>query len=105
MDVHGATPDVLTPDQAAAYLQVNRGMVYRYIREGKLIASRLGRSYRIPRRNLDLLLWETRTRDDVVLREYSSDELDRFVEEDRLTGRAGVIAEQVTRLMERAARP
>ena len=105
MSVHGATPEVLTPDQAAAYLQVNRETVYRYIREGKLIASRLGRSYRIPRRNLELLLWATPTRNDLVLREYTSDELDQFIADDRLTGRAGEIAEQATRLMEERARP
>ena len=104
MNVNGATPEVLTPDQAAAYLHVNRGTVYRYIREGKLVASRLGRSYRIPRRNLDLLLGATRTRDEFVLREYTSAELDQFVEDDRLTGRAGEIAEQATRLMEERAR-
>ncbi len=55
------SPDILTPVQAAAYLQVNRETIYRYIREGKLLASRLGRSYRIPRTNLDLLLAATQT--------------------------------------------
>jgi len=105
MHVNGTTPEVLTPDQAAAYLHVNRETVYRYIREGKLVASRFGRSYRIPRHNLDLLLRATRTRDDVVLREYTSAELDQFVADDRLTGRAGEIAEQVTRLMDERARP
>jgi excisionase family DNA binding protein len=53
----------MTPDQAAAYLQVSRDTIYRYIRSGKLAASRLGRSYRIPKRNLDLLLWESRTQE------------------------------------------
>ena len=46
----------MTPEQAAEYLQVSRETVYRYIRQGKLVASRLGRSYRVPKRNLDLLL-------------------------------------------------
>jgi excisionase family DNA binding protein len=41
--------DVMTPEQAADYLQVNRETVYRYIREGRLVASMLGRAYRIPR--------------------------------------------------------
>ena len=42
--------EVMTPEQAADYLQVNRETVYRYIREGKLVASRLGRAYRLPKR-------------------------------------------------------
>jgi excisionase family DNA binding protein len=47
---------ILTPDQAADYLQVNRETVYRYIKDGKLVAARLGRSYRIPKVSLDQLL-------------------------------------------------
>ena len=62
-------PEVMTPDQAAEYLQVNRETIYRYIREGKLDASRLGRSYRVPRRNLELLLLATRTRPHIKLRD------------------------------------
>jgi len=38
-------PEIMTPEQAAEYLQVSRETVYRYIRQGKLAASRLGRSY------------------------------------------------------------
>jgi excisionase family DNA binding protein len=53
-------PDIMTPEQAAEYLQVNRETIYRYIRQGKLMASKLGRSYRIPRRSVELLLWSGR---------------------------------------------
>jgi excisionase family DNA binding protein len=88
------TQEVLTPDQAAEYLQVDRETVYRYIRQGKLIASRLGRTYRVPRRSLDLLLWATRTRPDITLRDYTAGELDRFVEEDQLDEAARQIAER-----------
>lgn len=42
-----ATKEIMTPEQVAEYLQLNKDTVYRYIREGKLIASRLGRSYRV----------------------------------------------------------
>jgi excisionase family DNA binding protein len=49
---------IMAPEQAAEYLQVSRETVYRYIRQGNLVASRLGRSYRIQKRNSDLLLWE-----------------------------------------------
>jgi excisionase family DNA binding protein len=86
-------PEILTPEQAAAYLQVNRETIYRYIRQGKLLASRLGRGYRIPRRNLDLLLLATRTRPDIPLREYGDEEIARFLERDRL----GPEAEAVVR--------
>jgi len=53
--------EILTPEQVAGYLQLNKDTVYRYIREGKLIASRLGRSYRIKKDNLDLFLLATST--------------------------------------------
>ena len=76
--------DVLTPEQAADYLQVNRETIYRYIREGKLVASKLGRTYRVPKRSLELLLWSTRTREDITLREYTGAEIAEFMEADRL---------------------
>ncbi len=86
--------EILTPDQAAAYLQVDRGTIYRYIREGKLFASKLGRGYRIPRRNLDLLLQATRTRPDVNLRDYSAAEIAAFLRDDRLDDEARAVAER-----------
>src|SRR5258708_7208138 len=84
--------DIFTPDQAAAYLQVNRETIYRFIRDGRLIASRLGRSYRIPRQSVERLLWSTRTRDDIVLRDYTDVELDAFLTADRLTPEQEAIA-------------
>jgi excisionase family DNA binding protein len=84
--------DILTPEQAADYLQVNRETVYRYIREGKLAASRLGRSYRIPRGSLDLLLWATRTRQDLTLREYTGEQIAEFIKADRLDEEAQEVA-------------
>ncbi len=76
--------EVMTPEQAADYLQVNRETVYRYIREGKLVASKLGRTYRLPKRSLDLLLWATRTREDITLREYTGAEIAGFLEADQV---------------------
>lgn len=76
--------EVMTPEQAADYLQVNRETVYRYIREGKLVASRLGRAYRLPKRSLDLLLWVTRTRKEITLREYTGAEIAGFLEADQV---------------------
>ena len=84
--------EVMTPEQAADYLQVNRETIYRYIRDGRLVASRLGRAYRIPRTSLDLLLWSSRTRDDITLREYTGAEIDQVLRDDQLTGEAAEIA-------------
>jgi excisionase family DNA binding protein len=86
--------DILTPEQAAEYLQVDRETIYRYIRQGKLVASKLGRAYRIPRGSIDLLLWATRTRDDVSLREYTGSEIAEFIKEDQLDEEARKIAER-----------
>lgn len=88
------SPDILTSEQAADYLQINRETVYRYIREGKLAASKLGRGYRIPRASLDLFLWTMRTRPDISLREYTGQEIADFIEADRLDEHAQGIAEQ-----------
>ena len=88
------TREIYTPDQAAEYLQVNRETVYRYIRQGKLVASKLGRSYRVPRRSLDLLLWATRTRDDISLREYTGQEIAEFLDADQLDEDAQAIAQR-----------
>jgi excisionase family DNA binding protein len=88
------TRDILTPEQAAEYLQVDRETIYRYIRQGKLVASKLGRTYRIPKGSIDLLLWATRTREDVSFREYTGIEIAEFIKEDQLDGEAKKIAER-----------
>jgi excisionase family DNA binding protein len=84
-------PEIMTPDQVARLLQVDRETIYRYIRQGKLDASRLGRSYRIPRRNVELLL-ATRTRPHVKLREYSPEQVEEFRSADVLDGSALEVA-------------
>ncbi len=53
--------EIMTPDQVADYLQLSKDTVYRYIREGKLTASRLGRNYRVSKENVDLFLLATNT--------------------------------------------
>lgn len=90
-------PEIMTPEQAATYLQVDRETIYRYIRQGKLVASKLGRAYRIPKRSLDLLLWATRTRQDISLREYTGAEMDAFLRADELDPEARRIAERFLR--------
>ena len=86
--------DILTPEQAAHYLQVDRETIYRYIRQGKLVASKLGRAYRIPRRSIDLLLWATRTRQDITLRDYTGEEIADFLRGDELDHEAREITKQ-----------
>lgn len=92
--------EVFTPEQAAEYLQVSRETIYRYIRSGKLVASKLGRTYRVPKRSLELLLWTTRTREDVTLLKYTGEETptfagsDRFDKEARENGSGGNDSEE-----------
>ena len=88
------TREILTPEQAAEYLQVDRETIYRYIRQGKLVASKLGRKYRIPKGSIDLLLWATRTRDDISLREYTGREIAEFLREDKMDEEAKDIAQR-----------
>jgi excisionase family DNA binding protein len=57
--------EVLTPQQVADYLQLSTEAVYRLIRRKQLAASRIGRSYRIPRADLDSFLLANSTRRDV----------------------------------------
>ena len=88
-------PEIFTPEQAADYLQVERETIYRYIRNGKLVASKLGRSYRIPKRSIELLLWSTRTRPDISLREYTGADIDEFMAADALDDDAQSIIHQL----------
>ncbi len=48
--------EILTVDQAAAYLQIHKVTVYKYIRAGVLPAAKLGKVYRIYRRDVEALL-------------------------------------------------
>jgi excisionase family DNA binding protein len=91
--------DLLTPEQVASYLQVDRGTVYRYIRDGRLAASKLGRTYRVSWESVRLLLWATRTQDDLPLRDYTHEEITGFVKADQLDD----AAREVVRRFESAA--
>lgn len=57
----GLERDVLTVEQAAAYLQIHKGTLYKYIRSGQLPAAKLGKVYRIYRRDVEALLTRLRT--------------------------------------------
>lgn len=84
-------PDILTPEQAAEYLQVNRETIYRYSRDGRLTASWIGRSYRIRKQSLEMLLAATATRPDIQLRTYTDQQLTAFLEEDQLDAEASAV--------------
>ncbi|MGI8912371.1 MAG: helix-turn-helix domain-containing protein [Chloroflexota bacterium] len=86
-------PGVLTTDQAADYLQLDRATIYRYIQDGKLPAFRMGRNLRIPRESLELLLRATQTRQDIPLREYSHEEVAAFIADDQLDAETTQIAQ------------
>ena len=55
----------MTPEQVAEYLQLTKDTVYRLIRQRRLAATRIGRSYRIPRHDLEVFLHTHSTRDEV----------------------------------------
>ncbi len=82
--------EIMTPEQVAEYLQLNKDTVYRYIREGKVIASRLGRNYRITKENVDLFLLATST--SRIAREDLFDRLERVAEKNK-----GIPFEEVER--------
>ena len=78
------TKEVLTPQEVAEYLQLAPDTVYRYIREGRLVASKLGRQYRIPRKNIELFLLATSTAGDARMRTFSGERVAMWLEEDRI---------------------
>lgn len=95
------TPDrVMTPQQVADYLQVASDTVYRYIREGRLVASRLGRQYRIAKKDVDLLLEATATVGGVRVRSFSPDLIQDWIEEDQLTDPVRRIGERLIDALE-----
>jgi excisionase family DNA binding protein len=78
------TREVMTPEQVAEYLQLDRETIYRYIRNGKLVASKLGRAYRIKKFDVDILLLATRSNSEFVPREYSREQMEQWFEEDKI---------------------
>jgi excisionase family DNA binding protein len=52
--------NLLTPEQVSTILQIHVLTVYSYIKQGKLGAIRLGRSYRISPDDLDKLIEKNR---------------------------------------------
>jgi excisionase family DNA binding protein len=54
--------EIMTPEQVADYLQLNTDTVYRLIRQRKLAATRIGRTYRVLKEDLELFLLAHSTR-------------------------------------------
>jgi excisionase family DNA binding protein len=57
--------EIMTPEQVADYLQVDRETVYRLIRRRQLAATKVGRTYRIPRQDLENFLTDNSTQSEV----------------------------------------
>lgn len=90
---------MLTPAEAAAFLNISRATVYRYIREGKLVPSRCGRTMRISRGQLEWLQSpESRW---VVPRDYTDEQIEQFLRDDVLTPEQQVIADRIWALSDR----
>ena len=53
--------DLMTVEQVADYLQLNKLTVYKYIRDGRLPAARLGKAYRIRLSDVDAFLEQRMT--------------------------------------------
>jgi excisionase family DNA binding protein len=57
--------EIMTPEQVAEYLQLNTDTVYRLIRGKQLAASKIGRTYRIPKEDVETFLLSHSTRSQV----------------------------------------
>ena len=89
------TKDVLTPQEVAEYLQLAPETVYRYIRQGRLVASKLGRQYRILKENVQLFLLATSTAGEAQLRTFSRAQVDEWLAEDRIDDETRAVAERL----------
>lgn len=54
-------PDFYLVEELAEKLRVNKMTIYRWIKAGKLTASKLGKNYRITKAEFERLINETRT--------------------------------------------
>lgn len=57
--------EIMTPEQVADYLQLNKDTVYRLIRGRKLPAAKIGRAYRVSKEDVDAFLVANSTRPDL----------------------------------------
>lgn len=52
MDFDSNMPEIMTLEQVAEFLQVSYQTVYKMVREGELRAKKVGRSYRVLRKDV-----------------------------------------------------
>ena len=95
------TRDVLTPREVAEYLQLTPDTIYRYIREGRLVASKMGRQYRIPKENVELFLLVTSTAGDARMRSFTQQQVAQWFEEDRIDAETRSIGQELLAELER----
>lgn len=98
------TKDVLTPQEVAEYLQLTPDTVYRYIREGLLVASKLGRQYRIPKKNVETFLLATSTTGSARMRVFSKQQLQEWLQEDQIDEDTRAIGERLLTNLAKNAR-
>lgn len=75
---------IMTPEQVAEYLQLDRETIYRYIRSGKLSASKFGRAYRVRESDVETLLEQNRVTPAPAPRIYTDEEIEAFLEADKI---------------------
>lgn len=62
--------DIMTPEQVAEYLHLSTDTVYRLIRGRRLAATQIGRTYRVPRQDLEVFITVNSTRQEVRRRMF-----------------------------------
>lgn len=93
-----ALAEMLTPEEVAEYLRVTPATVYTSIRQGRLVAFRVGQQYRISRENLDLFLLSNATAQP-PLRTFNEDDVEHFLDEDHIEGNTREIGQNLLRVL------
>lgn len=75
---------MLTPEQVAEYLQLDRETIYRYIRSGKLGAAKFGRAYRVSESDVATLVEQNRVVPASEPRIYTDEEIAAILEADKI---------------------
>ena len=71
--------EVFTPEQVAKYMQINMVTIYKNIKEGKLLAFKIGKQYRITAESINLFIAENSTPRGIKLRRFTSEQIDEFL--------------------------
>jgi excisionase family DNA binding protein len=71
--------EIFTPDQVAEYMQINLVTIYKNIKEGRLLAFKIGKQYRITAESINLFIAENSTPRGIQLRKFSNEQIDEFL--------------------------